>query len=160
MARSAIGDSLIKAAIIENAWLSEKYYRISFEVPADYLEAGPGQFVMLRVDMRPDPLLGRPFSIYSVYKDGPLTACSVLYRVVGKMTDLLSRKVRGECVHVLGPLGRGFDLSAKFSKADTGCGRHWNSPNLLPLGKAWKIGQIGSDLLLRREIGAGPGWTG
>ena len=72
MAPSANGDSLIKATIIENVWLSEKYYRISFEVPAGYLKSFPGQFVMLRVDLRQDPLLGRPFSIYSVYKNGSL----------------------------------------------------------------------------------------
>lgn len=117
MAPSANDDSLIKAKIIDNVWLSEKYYRISFEVPAGYLKSHPGQFVMLRVDLRQDPLLGRPFSIYSVFNNGSSAACSVLYRVVGKMTDLLSRKAPGEFVYVLGPLGRGFDLSGKFSKA-------------------------------------------
>jgi len=90
---------------------------VSFEVPAAYLAAGPGQFVMLRVDMRQDPLLGRPFSIYSVQKNGSSVRCSVLYRVVGKMTDLLSGKVPGDSIFTLGPLGRGFDLSRNFDKA-------------------------------------------
>lgn len=117
MAPSAKGGSLMKATIIENVWLSEKYYRVSFEVPPGYLQSLPGQFVMLRVDLRQDPLLGRPFSIYSVHEYGLYAACSVLYRVVGKMTGLLSRKVPGDSVYVLGPFGRGFDLSGNFSKA-------------------------------------------
>jgi dihydroorotate dehydrogenase electron transfer subunit len=117
MARSADDGSLASAAIIENARLAGNYYRISFEVPAAYLGARPGQFVMLRVDMRPDPLLGRPFSIYSIAGNGSRASCSVLYRVVGKMTALLSRKAPGESVHVLGPLGRGFDLSRGPAKA-------------------------------------------
>lgn len=117
MTRGTNGVSLIKAAIVENVWLSENYYVISFEVPRSYLNARPGQFVMLRLDMRPDPLLGRPFSIYSVDGKGPSATCSVLYRVVGKMTGLLRRKSTGDYVHVLGPLGRGFDLSRSFRKA-------------------------------------------
>jgi len=117
MAPRSNGGSLIKAKILENSFLSEKYYRLSFEVPAGYLTSRPGQFVMLRVDLRHDPLLGRPFSIYSLHEYGSYTACSVLYRVVGKMTDILSRKSPGDCIYVLGPLGRGFDLSGKFSKA-------------------------------------------
>lgn len=117
MARSADGGCLERAAIIENVRLAGDYCRISFEVPAAYLEARPGQFVMLRVDMRPDPLLGRPFSIYSIAGNGSRASCSVLYRVVGKMTELLGRKVPGDCLFTLGPLGRGFDLSRDFARS-------------------------------------------
>jgi len=116
MARNANGGSLEKATIIENVRLAGKYFRISFEVPPSYLAARPGQFVMLRLDMRKDPLLGRPFSIYSLYEYGPYAACSVLYKAVGKMTDLLSSKAPGDSLFVLGPLGRGFDLSRSLSK--------------------------------------------
>lgn len=117
MAPGANDGGLMKATVIENVRLNENYYRVLFEVPPGYLKSQPGQFVMLRVDLRHDPLLGRPFSIYSVNKNGSQAICCVLYRVVGKMTALLSRKSPGDCVHVLGPLGRGFDLSGTFSKA-------------------------------------------
>jgi dihydroorotate dehydrogenase electron transfer subunit len=67
--------------------------------------AEPGQFVMVRVRGGVDPLLRRPFSVCGVHDD----LFHILYRVVGKGTEILSREVRkGDRLPVLGPLGRGF----------------------------------------------------
>lgn len=69
--------------------------------------AHPGQFVMIRVREGTDPLLRRPFSICGTEGDLFL----VLYRVVGKGTEIMSREVRvGHKVSVVGPLGNGFSI--------------------------------------------------
>ena len=57
----------------------------------------PGQFVTILTD----GLLRRPFSISSVKKD----KFEILYKVIGKGTQFLSKKVKGEFLDVMGPLG-------------------------------------------------------
>jgi dihydroorotate dehydrogenase electron transfer subunit len=73
--------------------------------------ARPGQFVMIRVSQRIDPLLRRPFSICGTEKDLFL----VLYRIVGQGTAILAQTREGERLSVLGPLGKGFEPPASGS---------------------------------------------
>ncbi|HMF11087.1 MAG TPA: dihydroorotate dehydrogenase electron transfer subunit, partial [Gemmataceae bacterium] len=70
----------------------------------------PGQFVMLRLPDRTDPLLGRPFALYDTVLDGrgEPSALDIVYLVVGKLTGLLREVQPGESVEVWGPLGNGF----------------------------------------------------
>lgn len=70
----------------------------------------PGQFLHVRVLPLSDPLLRRPFSVHAV--DRQAGRVSLLYRVVGRGTALLARKKEGDCLDVIGPLGRGFSLPA------------------------------------------------
>jgi dihydroorotate dehydrogenase electron transfer subunit len=63
-----------------------------------------GQFVNLRVGDLADPLLRRPFSVYETEGD----TVSVLFNIVGKGTEILSRLRRGDRLDVLGPLGTPF----------------------------------------------------
>jgi dihydroorotate dehydrogenase electron transfer subunit len=77
-------------------------------------EAKPGQFVMIQVRSGLDPLLRRPFSICGVRGDDLYL---ILYRVVGKGTVILSGAEEGDRLNVLGPLGRGFDLTRDDRKA-------------------------------------------
>ena len=75
--------------------------------PAIAKSAKPGQFVqLLCADDSLDPLLPRPFS----FLDASGTDFSILYHVVGKGTELLSKSAKGESLRVLGPLGNGFSL--------------------------------------------------
>ncbi|MBI3990991.1 MAG: dihydroorotate dehydrogenase electron transfer subunit, partial [Candidatus Omnitrophica bacterium] len=53
-----------------------------------------------------DPLLRRPFSIFSIKND----TIEILYKVVGKGTLLLSRRSKGEKLDILAPLGNGFSI--------------------------------------------------
>jgi dihydroorotate dehydrogenase electron transfer subunit len=69
--------------------------------------ASPGQFVMVRTGHGMDPLLRRPFSLCGIKKDDLFL---ILYRVVGRGTERMSRMREGEKVSVLGPLGKGFEL--------------------------------------------------
>lgn len=64
----------------------------------------PGQFVMIRVRPGIDPLLRRPFSVCGIDEE----CFMVLYRVVGKGTEIMTTIQPGEKLPVLGPLGIGF----------------------------------------------------
>ncbi|MEB1810022.1 MAG: dihydroorotate dehydrogenase electron transfer subunit [Bacillaceae bacterium] len=68
----------------------------------------PGQFVHVKIDRGIDPLLRRPISICNV--DLNKKQLTMLYRAGGKGTSLLSQRVKGELVDVMGPLGTGFPV--------------------------------------------------
>jgi len=65
----------------------------------------PGQFIEIRCTKGVDPLLRRPLGIHKIDGDG----IEVLYEVVGKGTELLSEKLPGQEIDLIGPLGNGFD---------------------------------------------------
>lgn len=77
--------------------------------------AVPGQFVNVAVSnpLSYDPLLRRPFSLYRRLADNRF---SLLYRVVGRGTQLLSQMVPGDVVDILGPLGKGFAIEPSMQK--------------------------------------------
>lgn len=68
----------------------------------------PGQFVHIKVSNGMDPLLRRPISIAHIDKD--TNQFTIIYRAEGHGTTILSQKVEGEKVDVLGPLGHGFPI--------------------------------------------------
>jgi len=61
---------------------------------------------MLRLSRGYDPLLRRPFSLHTRQGEG----FSLLYRIVGRGTGLMSTLRPGDRLDVLGPLGTGFRL--------------------------------------------------
>lgn len=81
-------------------------WEMEFTAPALAREAQPGQFVHIRVGENQDPLLRRPLSLYDV--DGDLI--TLLYKVVGRGTNILSRYSSEEPLDIMGPLGKGFSL--------------------------------------------------
>jgi dihydroorotate dehydrogenase electron transfer subunit len=85
------------------------------EVASGYFKIGlktgwkgfvPGQFGMLEVPPAEGVLLRRPFSF--ARQIGEVT--EILYKVVGKGTKAISDASPGSCLHLLGPLGRGFSI--------------------------------------------------
>jgi len=93
------------ATVLENRFAAPGVYRLRIEAPALARAARPGQFLMLRVGQTLDPLLRRPFSIHAVH--GSMTV-DILYRVVGKGTNMLTTLRSGEGLDIVGPLGCGF----------------------------------------------------
>src|SRR5574337_1034675 len=79
---------LHKAKVLSHVSAGRGYYRIVLKAPEAAVAALPGQFVMLRVSDNLDPLLARPFGIFSVPSK---TTIEIMYRVVGRGTMLLSR---------------------------------------------------------------------
>ena len=82
-------------------------YRLTLQAPRIAAQARPGQFVMVRVSDGLDPLLRRPFSIHRSFADGNI---SLLFKVIGKGTDMLARRCIGDQLDLVGPLGNGFDF--------------------------------------------------
>lgn len=99
----------VNAKVIKNIEVMPDYYKMVLDAPSVARAAKPGQFVNILVSDKFEPLLRRPFSIHSVSS----SKLEVLYRVVGKGTEIFSQKKQGDQLSVLGPLGNGFDLKAK-----------------------------------------------
>src|SRR5713101_4820482 len=96
--------------VLENVRLARDTYRIRLLAPKLARAVRPGQFVMLRLPGRSDPLLGRPFALYDTVLDaqGQPVAVDIVYLVVGKLTCLLAQVGPDGVVDVWGPLGNGF----------------------------------------------------
>lgn len=93
------------AQIISNKEVAAGTYLMRLRSPDMARAARAGQFVMIRVRPGRDPLLRRPFSIAGV-EQGELLL--ILYRVVGRGTEIMAQTRERERIWVLGPLGKGF----------------------------------------------------
>lgn len=105
-----------RAAVEANPQLARDTYLLRLRAPELGNAIRPGQFVMLRIPSRTDPLLGRPFALYDTVVDatGQVTGVDVVYLVIGKMTRLMATLSAGDEIEVWGPLGNGFpDLSGR-----------------------------------------------
>lgn len=110
------------ASVITNQAVAEGVYVIRLEEAEQAREVRPGQFVHVSCNGTMarsfDPLLRRPLSVLrsGAVRGGQsrqgLTSgqYEVLYDVVGRGTENLSRLRPGDIVDVLGPLGRPFQL--------------------------------------------------
>lgn len=85
------------------------YFRVGLGFPELAEAARPGQFVMVRLPDRGIPLLRRPFSVHRPMVDGSgVCGFELFYKVVGQVTEAMSRLGAGDVLDVLGPLGNGF----------------------------------------------------
>ncbi len=106
--------SLEKAPVVFHRRLSENIYLLEYFSPAMAREARPGQFVNVRVGESNDPFLRRPISIHDVNME---TECvSLLYKVVGRGTEMMSRLGLNDSIDIMGPLGNGFSLPDKAGR--------------------------------------------
>ena len=98
------------ASVLANDQLAERTWRLRLHCPEVAALAQPGQFFMVRIAGRTDPLLGRPFALYDTVLDGQggLVGLEIVHLVVGKMTTLLSGLKPGDPVEIWGPLGMRF----------------------------------------------------
>jgi dihydroorotate dehydrogenase electron transfer subunit len=94
--------------VVENIEVANGYYKLTIFAPELAQAAKPGQFVNIRVSKSLTPLLRKPFGIYAVDAE----KISILYRLVGKGTQILSEVEKDQMLDVLGPLG----TPAKISK--------------------------------------------
>ena len=89
--------------ILENAPLTASVYRMVMQGDTSPITA-PGQFVNLQLD---GLYLRRPISVCDLEGD----RLTLIYKVVGRGTEQLSRMVPGETLDALSGLGNGYDLS-------------------------------------------------
>lgn len=108
------GPYLGNGVILENANVGFSYYKMKLDTSIPHGDIHPGQFLMVKVSEGSPPLLRRPFSIYSLRKHVDQQGCNIeiLYKIVGEGTNLMARWREGKELDILGPLGRGFSLSA------------------------------------------------
>lgn len=107
--------SILFSESVEVLWnknIGPGYFKTGIQCNAGYVQAIPGQFVMLGLSDQMHPLLRRPFSIHRlIEKDSTVIGVEILYKVVGKGTEILSRYPAGKQIDMLGPLGKGFDIT-------------------------------------------------
>lgn len=111
---SACGPRYQHVAVVGHRPIAERIWRIRIESPALAAAATPGQFVMLRLPGRTDPLLARPLAVYDVFPDpdGRPRYVDFVYTVHGRFTTALAGLPAGEQLVAWGPLGNGFDPPA------------------------------------------------
>ncbi len=93
-----------KSRIIENINIGESYYLLKFKTSHQKVKIIPGQFLNIRILDTFDPLLRRPFSIFN-FERGII---SILYKVRGKGTKILSQLSSSDVIDFIFPLGNGF----------------------------------------------------
>lgn len=97
--------------VVSQKEVAPLHYEMVLSHPEIARAAKPGQFVHIRCGRQLSPLLRRPISIHDINAEaGQIT---ILYRVVGEGTRILSQTVPGQALDVLGPLGHGFSWSAE-----------------------------------------------
>ena len=96
----------ISARVLENKRVAADFYKMRLESPYLAKNAKPGQFIEVRCMDGTEPLLRRPLGCHRILKNG----VELLYEIVGKGTAILSKKVKGDTLDIIGPLGEGFSL--------------------------------------------------
>jgi dihydroorotate dehydrogenase electron transfer subunit len=92
--------------ITRNNKLNPSFYHLAFKSKRLASKIACGQFVFIRISGQHIPLLRRPFSVAWVL-GGEI---NIVYKVVGKGTQLLTTRSVGEVLNIMGPLGNGFSL--------------------------------------------------
>jgi dihydroorotate dehydrogenase electron transfer subunit len=93
-----------------NEELQIDYFLMKVTLPPSFREPLPGQFVMIRIAGLHDPFLSRPISIYSYTRSKSNCAIELLYRVVGRGTQILAGLIKGSQVEISGPLGGSYTI--------------------------------------------------
>lgn len=85
-------------------------FLMKVKLPLSFTEPLPGQFVMIRIAGLHDPFLSRPISIYKFSRGKWHCTLELLYRVVGKGTQIMAGLINGSQVEISGPLGGSFQI--------------------------------------------------
>lgn len=96
-----------KAKLIKNIAVAPEYCKMLLYCPQLAKKALPGQFIEVKVSDSYELLLRRPFSVHRVKGD----SIEILFEIVGKGTEILSKRKTGDYLDIIGPLGNGFDYS-------------------------------------------------
>ena len=96
--------------VSRNEEIKRDFFLMKIKMPAEFDEPMPGQFVMIRIAGLIDPFLSRPISIYSFTRSRSSCSIELLYRVVGKGTQILAGLIKGSQVEISGPLGGSYKI--------------------------------------------------
>ena len=99
---------ITKGTILDNREIAPGIFTMDIKTCWMGKKSRAGQFVNIKVACNTtDPLLRIPLGIHKIRNEG----ISLLYKVVGTGTKLLSLRSPGGSLDMLGPLGKGFDVS-------------------------------------------------
>ncbi|SHK58462.1 dihydroorotate dehydrogenase electron transfer subunit [Paramaledivibacter caminithermalis] len=93
--------------ILENEKIADNIYRIKIKKPSEDFEIMAGQFLNIKCGEGDFPLLRRPISIGLADKD----SMTIYVNKVGKGTEFLCNREKGEFIDILGPLGNTFNMN-------------------------------------------------
>jgi len=109
-----------QAKIVYNKKISADFFEASLSWDAAAGVPSPGQFLTLRVSPDSVPLLRRPFAFAGF--DARTQTAQIIYQKRGKGTLVLSVKLPGEKVDVIGPLGNPFPVDDGQGKSIAAAG--------------------------------------
>lgn len=95
--------------VVKNEQIGSDVWLMDVYAPKQAKEAKVGQFCNVRVTGGTAPLLRRPIS-YAGF-DADKGTVTLLYRVVGKGTEIMTKLGEGDEIDCLGPLGVGFTMT-------------------------------------------------
>jgi dihydroorotate dehydrogenase electron transfer subunit len=104
----------VDAKVINQAEVIENHFILKIFAPEIVKEAIPGQFIMLSAWSQRDPLLRRPFTFNRIFY--PEGSFELLYKKVGKGTEIMSYLKPNDQVSLLGPLGNGIKFTQNMKK--------------------------------------------
>lgn len=105
-----------KCTIVLHRDSAPGYRMLVLDAPCIAAAVSPGQFVHVKVPGLEESALRRPFSVFDAeprQADGSGGRVTVLYKVVGRGTEALSKVPEGSSVEVMGPLGNGFPVKCE-----------------------------------------------
>ena len=102
----------LKAKILAQTNIKDNYWHCELNAPQVAKNALPGQFINIRVSDNFVPFLRRPISIHGTSG----AKIKIFYEVVGKATETLAQKKKGELLDIIGPLGNGFNFGKPENK--------------------------------------------
>lgn len=102
-------------SVIYNRNLTDQIYLMRLDCEEIARQALPGQFVNIKVNDDLFPLLRKPFSICRCNANEGWF--EVIWKVVGKGTEIMAKYKPGQKVNVLGPLGKGFEVPEEIRLA-------------------------------------------
>ncbi|HRI89102.1 MAG TPA: dihydroorotate dehydrogenase electron transfer subunit [Candidatus Hydrogenedentes bacterium] len=103
---------LLECEVVENEEVAPEQFRMRINAPELSRSAVAGQFCMLQVAEGLYPFLRRPMCFERITRDH----VSILYKVEGEGTHLLSKMRPGTMLGVQGPLGKGFPIERSFER--------------------------------------------
>ena len=109
--------------------IAPELYWMELELPSDYPEMQPGQYVNLQVAHPHAILFRRPFGVVEFRREADCSIVELFYAAVGEGTRAMTRWRSGDTVSCLGPLGTSYEVDA-------------NRPALLVAGGALGTGMI------------------
>jgi dihydroorotate dehydrogenase electron transfer subunit len=124
--------------VMGNQHISQDYLKLVLDISMDGKIHQPGQFYNIRCSDTKDPLLRRPFSMHRLQKTGDALHLEILYQVIGKGTEWLSKRQKGEGLDVIGPLGNGFIMEYQFPNIILVAGGIGIAP-LYAIGEAFRM---------------------